>query len=352
LGKVSRALIGTQGAQTEPWAISELAKLGKNRERLKLIISATGTFHPKVIVGRRGSDVRAIIGSTNFTCAGFGANTELDVLLEGDASEAPFRQLKTYLAEHWQRGVSLEDDWLAKYTLAWEAAKRRPTFVPLARLDLSTPGSLDLEWVDFVRWIESQEGRKLKSGYELHVRGPSARSYFAELENAAAIFANGKPFADLSQEDRHLLMGVGSESTGLIGSMRPAGYARELVNKHPEKIGVHLDRLPIKGPVSLQLASEIVEGMTQHKGVKVGVASRFLTVKRPDLFVSVNNGSKPSLANLLHRTPTWSAKEYIQLLQVVWGTRWHNSPRPAVSADADLWDRRAALLDAALYEEV
>ena len=48
--------------------------------------------------------------------------------------------------------------------------------------------------------------------------------------------------------------------------------------------------------------ASVVDQMTAIKGVKIGVASRLLAVKRPDLFLSVNNGSNPQLAKLIGET--------------------------------------------------
>lgn len=134
--------------------------------------------------------------------------------------------------------------------------------------------------------------------------------------------------------------------------MQPAGYARGIVNQTPDKIGQVLDRLPLTGPVSLAETAGLLNELTQLKGVKIGVATRFFAVKRPDLFVSVNNGSNPQLAKLLGGREIVNIKQYIALLHDLWATEWHRSERPTDAREATLWDRRAALLDAMLYESV
>lgn len=348
LAKVRRAVIGTEFAQTEPWALSVL---GANRDRLRIVINSTGTFHPKAIVGTRGKAIRAIVGSANFTSAAYTTNTELNVLLEGVADAPEFRKLSAFLDEQWTSGVELDDGWLAAYTKVWEAAKRQKIMVPQAKLEVTSLTSLDISWADFVALIAAQEHRPLRSGYRIKVRG-AFPSYSGELNRTLAVFAKSLPFADLAKEDRTLLMGIGKDSSGLIGRMKAAGYARGIVNSSPEKIGNVLDRLPLSGPVSLALASELVNAITSLKGVKLGVASRLFAVKRPDLFVSVNKGSNPSLAKLFGGRPITTAKQYIELLRTIWSTTWHRSTRPLDAEEAILWDQRAVLLDSALYEEV
>lgn len=78
IDKIRRAVIGVEFAQTEPWVLRTLLK----DDRLRVGV-AKGTFHPKVYIGTKGEDVRAIVGSANFTGAAFSSNVELGVIMEG-----------------------------------------------------------------------------------------------------------------------------------------------------------------------------------------------------------------------------------------------------------------------------
>ena len=223
--------------------------------------------------------------------------------------------------------------------------------MPRAKLEVGSLIDLEMPWSTYVELIRKQEGRKLGNGTPIRVTG-SSPSYMEELHLAQAVFRREPRFENLTRDERNLLMGVGSASSGFLGSMKPAGYARGLVGSEPEKIGKSLDRLPLDGPVMPAEAADLLNELTQHKGVKIGVATRFFAVKRPDLFVSVNNGSNPQLAKLVGGREIKTVKEYIGLLNAVWATEWHRSSRPADAQEAALWERRAALLDAALYESV
>lgn len=348
LGNVRRAVVGTAFAQTEP---ATLEKLAKKSDRLRLMINSDGTFHPKVIFGRNGDQVRAIVGSANFTTAAYTSNTELSVLLEGTSHDPDLLAIESYIEEQWQRGTELTDEWLAEYVLTWKAAKRQRIVVPRAKLEVGSLIDLEMPWGTYVELIRKQEGRKLGNGTPIRVTG-SSPSYMEELRLAQAVFRREPRFENLTRDERNLLMGVGSASSGFLGSMKPAGYARGLVGSEPEKIGKSLDRLPLDGPVTLAEAADLLNELTQLKGVKIGVATRFFAVKRPDLFVSVNNGSNPQLAKLLGGREVTTVQQYIALLGAVWATEWHRSSRPADAQEAALWERRAALLDAALYESV
>lgn len=348
LGKVRRAVVGTAFAQSEPAALEELAN---KPDRLRLMINSEGTFHPKVIFGRYEDQVCAIVGSANFTTAAYTGNTELSVLLEGTDHDPELAAIESYIEEQWQKGTELTNEWLAEYVLTWKATKSRRIVVPRARLEVGSLTDLEMPWSTYVELIQKQEGRKLANGTPIRVTGASP-SYMEELRLAHALFRREPRFENLTKDERNLLMGIGSASSGFLGSMKPAGYARGLVGSEPEKIGKTLDRLPLTRPVTLTEAADLLNELTQLKGVKIGVATRFFAVKRPDLFVSVNNGSNPQLAKLMGGREVTSVKQYIALLSVAWTTEWHRSPRPTDAQEAGLWERRAALLDAALYESV
>lgn len=348
LEKVRRAVVGTAFAQTEPAALLDL---NKKAERLRLAINSTGTFHPKVILARRGSKRRALVGSANFTTAAYTSNTELTVLLSGSTHDSELLKIEQFIDSTWAGGVPLDDDWLAAYTLAWKAARRQKIVVPGAKLEISSIADLDMPWAEYVRVIRSQEGRQLANGYRIQVAG-AAPSYFEELRLARAAFRREPRFENLTKEERDLMMGIGRASSGLLGSMQPAGYAKGIVNRSPEIIGRVLNRVPLNGHLALSQAADLLDELTQVKGIKIGVATRFFAVKRPDLFVSVNNGSKPQLATLQNGREVRTVPHYIELLDAVWRTEWHRSSRPTDAKEGLLWDRRAALLDAALYESV
>lgn len=112
LGPSARLLVTTVFGKTTAEALRMAA-----RERAALRILNPGrrsTYHPKLYMGRRGGQARAVIGSANLT-NGLYNNVELAVALEGRADEGP-------LAEAW----------------AWaEARWADPAAVPWAPLDLT-----------------------------------------------------------------------------------------------------------------------------------------------------------------------------------------------------------------------
>ncbi len=169
LGKVTRAVVGTQFAQTEPWVLREL---DEKTGCLRVVIDSVGTFHPKVILGFLDQNVRAFVGSANFTPAAFSRNAELGILLDGQRSDAAISEIIQFVDRYWQEGKPLDHEWLDRYTLAWKRRPRPAGTVPLASAQAAGIDDLDIPWDAYYRLIKHQEGRKLASGYKLSVFNP------------------------------------------------------------------------------------------------------------------------------------------------------------------------------------
>lgn len=344
--KIRRALIGTQFAQTEPWV---LKKLNEVHGRLRLVISSEGTFHPKLAIGRKGKAVRVIMGSSNLTTGGFSTNTELNLLVEGEVADSELRKFLAFFERTWATGSPLDEAWLVEYEKAWVRRPRGAGLVPHAALEPQSFDNINVDWDRYVSLILSQEGRPIHSEYRVSLFAEKD-SYLSEFKKGKAAFGEAKRFSDLSLEDRRRVIGMG-DSSGLLGTMRAAGNAKKVVFSFPERIGQQIDAIPYRGEIDLDRVDRIIRELTEVEGISIGVASRLLVAKRPDLFVSVNNGSRPALSRLIG-TKVSKAKDYLTLLQMLWSTPWFRSPRPENAAEQRIWDHRVGILDSALYQHV
>ena len=73
----------------------------------------------------------AVVGSSNFTLAGFSGNTELNVRVTGDAEMA---ELKRWFDELWKDSKDIGDDLLVQLDRSWPLAKTQPYHVYLKAL--------------------------------------------------------------------------------------------------------------------------------------------------------------------------------------------------------------------------
>lgn len=341
VSKIRCAIIGVEFAHTEPWVLRTL--LAGDRLRVG---QADGTFHPKVYIGSKGGRMRAIVGSANFTAAAFSSNVEFAVVLDGEKSDPRMKELEHFIRRQWKGGMKVDEEWLEEYQFSFDN-RPTPPVIPRTKFRVTSVNDLSMSWPRYYRALRAQENRIPGIGV-FH----GEISYTRELDETEKVFRAHRRFADVPEAQRRLLMGLPRDSTGLIGSMGAARHAKSLVKRQPAEIGRYVDQIPLEGPVPIELVDSVMRGMTSLHGVKLGVATRLLTVKRPDLFVSVNNGSNPQLATLLSRRQVTTVPHYIDLLQVVWQLEWHKAPAPAGEDQRKAWRRRAALLDSILYEVV
>ena len=92
-----------------------------------------------------------------------------------------------------------------------------------------------------------------------------------------------------------------------------------------------------------------VENADRHIGH--AAATRWLTLARPDCLVSINSKSSRKLGELsgLPKTSHNLANNYATLLDWVHTQPWFNSSQPNDPLEQDIWNCRAALLDAFIY---
>jgi hypothetical protein len=288
-----------------------------------------------------------LMGSSNLTPQAFSTNTELNVLFEGDATDPSMRKFTRFFENAWKDGCIITDEWLELYRLAYARRPRPAGSVPGARLSLQSIDDLEISWRRYRLLIEAQEGRTATSGFRIPLFVGKV-CYLNEFKRMQQVFADNRTFAALSLEERELAMGIG-DSSGLLGRMMRPYLAKRIIEIEPQAIGRYLDRIPVEGDVSLMLARDVLQGLDDIKGIAIGVASRLLVAKRPDLFLSVNEGSRPALSPLAG-SALKTVDQYMSLLERIWQTPWFRSNRPEGQHERHIWDRRVAILDAAVYE--
>lgn len=349
LAKLRRAVVGTQFAQTEPAALRALLDIGGGA--LRVIEDTGGVFHPKVIVGTKGDRARALLGSSNFTHGGFGGNTELNVVLEGDVREGVVAEALSFIEQQWRhpRAFVPDAEWLDRYAKAY-AARPRPQQLPgpPPRVLLTTAADLDIGWADYFRLIEKQERRMLSTGTEIHVFDHPDASYLQEIETCQGYFAQSTSFSTMPVEQRKFVAGFG-DTSGYFGRMVGAGNFKNMIIQRPEEIGLLLDTIPAIGMPTDRQVTDYLDGATVVRGVSIATATRLLVAKRPDIFLSVNRASGARIRELFGSVPA-RAVQYVALMKRLWALPWFNSPEPKDVHQRRIWRVRVAILDAVMYE--
>ena len=213
------------------------------------------------------------------------------------------------------------------------------------------PGRND-DWDDYMKALEQQdEWFQNRSKYKLSVLGEteSYRHTISELRKVAQ-----GDWDTLTEKESKCLLGLGAYKDGwpLLGKMWHT--AHEPVFKNRRKIGAAVTTV-VKGPdneaIFLKAVITAYREICSINGVSGAIASRLLTLARPDRCVSVNNGSRLGLAAAfdLDETTLHEAGSYQGLLRRVYRRRWFQAPEPEDPVEREIWSMRAALLDCFVY---
>ena len=327
-----RAIVGRWGNLTDPFALRTLAKIGQLRGP-----DAGRHFHPKVFIFRGGGKAVAWVGSANFTSGGFGMN-----------DEAVFETSDTESVQDW-----FDDLW--EHTDPLDARKNNPP-TPAPR----PPRTLDLEplqllevvsdWQSYVAALEQcDDWWSNRHSWSVLGEQSSWRETTEVLHDVVA-----QPHWDeLDQYDRLRLLGLTpGEDWALFGRMRRAAlntvFGADLEAIQDIVLGV----IVAADNAFPHLAFDSYRALRDIDGVGPGIATRLLTLARPDRFVSVNNASTAGLAASFGLAPSTlgSPSNYARLLTAIYDQDWYRKPAPGNARERAISRIRAALLDSFVYD--
>ena len=367
-GKSIRIAVGISGNVTDPCALECLNN--SQSVDLRIARSPHGIFHPKYFCFHGRDRTICWVGSANLTKRGFGRNDELVHEFDDSAGEGR-RWFKPFWRKlHADPGPDL-DEYNKRYL---QRTQPSPSDVTP---ELLVPLPNQSTWNDFVEGLEVRNVRcrsqKLTNdrGVPWDILG-NQHSYLHTIFTARKV-ARLPDWKSLTKRECYILRGRDDrEGTwALLGSGR--GKIVSVFNPENEDIGlgirerreqIHRYVEQVRGAADNEIA-RVAHGAVQEivsdkkgpfKGFGPGAATRLLALARPDFLVSVNGASAAGLGRFISgkpRKPAWLAKRYDKLLKWVYEQPWFNAPRPAdPDWKRDIWDCRAALLDAFVYEEI
>ena len=95
--------------------------------------------------------------------------------------------------------------------------------------------------------------------------------------------------------------------------------------------------------------------LTSFPGIGPGVATRLLTLARPDHLISLNSASRLGLADYAGLSPgtLHQPRNYEKLLRCIYRKPWFRLPKPAFDSPIEekAWSMRVALLDSFIYTD-
>lgn len=360
-----RAIVGIAGCATHPSVLRDFHKAG----HLRIPIQAP-LFHAKMILFHKVGRTTAWIGSANLTRGGYETNREIMLEYEDDGA-----------ALNWFNSIweTLDQDPSAqidRYESGWTPGR---LFIDPAvtsehdrEMQLSSYdtllSSLD-DWKSFVRAIRiANEYWKANSHWS--VDGEFV-SWLNTVKLGHSIMSRND-FSDISYLDYRVLMGIQlkheESGYGLLGSMIGAGDAKKIF--HIANLETLAKRRKIQRLLQPVVASSIadfpeacstfIQEVSKIAGISGSVATRFITLARPDLGVSVNQGSVKKLSaysglpqGTLNKARRPRQKgSYAELIEFLQTQPWYRAPEPKDRYERSLAQSRGALLDALVYEPV
>lgn len=340
-----RAIVGLWGNLTDPSTLRTLAEIGELR-----LIDAARRFHPKVFLFRGSDRLVAWVGSANFTSGGFGMNEE--TLFE----TADAQPVATWFDRLWDSCEPVRDLDIDQYA----ASRRRdppqqavPPRPPSLTAGESTRASLLQEVVDWRDYVNALEQCDRWWNHHFGWSVLAEMNSWSETIQVLHDVVVRRNWRLLDDHDRGRLLGLtAGESWALLGRMR-APAMRTVFGDNLTTIQ-QIVQAVVAEPESAfpDAAVRAYEQLKGLEGVGPGIATRLLTLARPDRFVSLNGASKAGLAASFHIAPSTLSqpRSYSRLLDQVYSQAWYSDARPIDAREETIRWMRAALLDCFVYE--
>ena len=288
--KVDRLVVGLHFYQTDPGFISHYMW----RPSVRFIKQTEGIFHSKVYFFFNSlDDWSAIVGSSNFTRAGFSSNSEANIYFDHADGKELSSQLNLYIESLWENASPFSDSELASYKTLCDYQKStmdslRKSITKNNRMVIDSSVIDVMTWDSYVKTIFNNES--------LYAR-------ISLLDKAHELFRKYKRFNRIPYEYRACLAGIVQTMPGfddavdwrLFGSMRRATKYTNAI-KDRTKLAEAIDIIPLYGEISEETFMQYYRVFKRSFKNPLASATRLLAIKRPDVFVCIDSKNKRGIS--------------------------------------------------------
>jgi len=345
--KILKSVVGLHFYQTSPNFIEKFLETEEIQYNKRM---TTDVFHPKVyLFYNNDSEWTALVGSSNLTGGGFGRNMECNVLMTStEESTNVFSDLIKTIHGCWSKSEPM-GDFFKQYRQLYDESKTR--LQPLKKpLNVSVK---DISWNDYIEKMITNEG------VDGSIESPKIQTRLTLLREAEKLFSE-KSLIDFPDKYPWAVAGLISEYKNVtdwqfFGSTNANGKFHKIFNseKGRKLISEALDDIPLNGEVTKFQFDNYIEKMrnaTKLNDIKA-IASRFLAMKRPDIFVSINS-KNPDILNLLAtgRKNIKLDQYWDVIVENIQMSSWYNEDISNIpEAQKEIFKYRAAMLDSLYY---
>ena len=284
--KVDRLVVGLHFYQTDPDFIEHYM----NWHSVRFIKQTEGVFHSKVYFFYNSpDDWSAIVGSSNFTRAGFSFNSEANIYFDQADGKGLSLQLTLYIDSLWEDASPFSNPELSSYrtlcdyqksnlaSLRKTIAKKNRRVIDSSEIDVMT-------WDSYINLILSNQ---------------TLGARISLLEKAHELFKKYKRFNSIPYDLRACLAGIAQTMSDfdkevdwrLFGSMKRATTYTKAI-KDGTKLAAAIDYIPLKGEVSKEVFMKYANEFQSIFKDPLASATRLLAIKRPDVFVCIDSKNK------------------------------------------------------------
>ena len=357
--KIQFSTVGIDFAGTDVNVLKDF----QNSNKVK-IYKGEYTFHPKIYVFYNRTKYKAIIGSANLTEGGMYNNDECAVLFT-ESDGVLLDNVLEKLEDYFDKAKIITDGIIEIYSKEYEAIKENNNSI-VKRLEPTKQKIDEAPYID-LKWGEVSEIIQQIDFVDRSGMLNDIQEIFKKLDDSNIKFEN------LELDERRMIIGNSKDVNNkyrAFGGLASGGKAQQILlnqddtkNTELRSIIEELDKIELLNednmchPVSETIVRNIVKTVMGIEGCGISTVTRLLAVKRPDLFLCVNDGNQNSIKELFgfRISGKYEIDKYIKLLKMIYNTDYFNhkltKEEKQDEALVTISKYRVALLDSYLLQD-
>lgn len=357
--KIQFSIVGIDFAGTDVNVLKDF----QNSNKVK-IYKGEYTFHPKIYVFYNRTKYKAIIGSANLTEGGMYNNDECAVLFT-ESDGVLLDNVLEKLEDYFDKAKIITDGIIETYSKEYEAIKENNNSI-VKRLEPTKQKIDEAPYID-LKWGEVSEIIQQIDFVDRSGMLNDIQEIFKKLDDSNIKFEN------LELDERRMIIGNSKDVNNkyrAFGGLASGGKAQQILlnqddpkNTELRSIIEELDKIELLNednmchPVSETIVRNIVKTVMGIEGCGISTVTRLLAVKRPDLFLCVNDGNQNSIKELFgfRISGKYEIDKYIKLLKMIYNTDYFNhkltKEEKQDEALVTISKYRVALLDSYLLQD-
>ncbi|MCD9465757.1 MULTISPECIES: restriction endonuclease PLD domain-containing protein [Photobacterium] len=347
--RIAKMIVGTHFFQTHPNFIE--AFMGS--ENARFILKSDGIYHPKMYLFlNHENEWECLVGSANFTLSALKRNYEVVIHFGSDdhGAKSNLKDLLNIIDVYWSESKKMTSYELDNYKNIWEKNKTKLSSLEGSYGGQQSKDSIVKSDVFSLKWDE----------YYRKVSSDSLGSFNGRIDVLRLVneyFTKNHSFNDFTELQRKQVAGITIDSKvnwKWFGSMVGAGKFKNRINTNNEFISEALEQIPLTGPVGEVDYERFVDGFKRafpDGGAGIAIASRLLAMKRPDYFVCLDRQNRNKLCKDFGIPANVNFETYWpNIIARILDSVWWSAPRPTDIKERQVWEGRAAMIDAIFYE--